>query len=326
MFGAAFNYVLAYGVTGREVQPKRSEGPGAPSTEPAPSRGRGRACRRPRAVRVTLLPAVAELRDGAVLPDGNEDGVEAEALRPRSRVGDHSVERPARDDLAAVLADGDDDADVPRAPFALLGQSPSMRPTGSPAAHRAVSTPGRPSSATASIPESSPTAQAEKGACAAPQCALIRALSSYVAPSSGGGSTRRRARLQPGSARRSSSSLCGFPEARASVRPGVKRSERRGLARRLLGDAERSDPARGEVEQLAEQCPRERIALCGRLHLDEPAVAGHHDVHVRLGRRVLDVVEVEHGPPVDDADRDGGEVPVSAFVSPNRSRARCAAT
>jgi membrane protein len=36
VFGAAFNYVLAYGVTGREVQPKRSDRPGVLSTEAGP--------------------------------------------------------------------------------------------------------------------------------------------------------------------------------------------------------------------------------------------------------------------------------------------------
>jgi membrane protein len=36
VFGAAFNYVLAYGVTGREVQPKRSDRTGVLSTEAGP--------------------------------------------------------------------------------------------------------------------------------------------------------------------------------------------------------------------------------------------------------------------------------------------------
>ena len=49
--------------------------------------------------------------------------------------------------------------------------------------------------------------------------------------------------------------------------------------------------------------------LRGRLHLDEPAVAGHDDVHVDLGGRVLGVVEVEQRLAVDDPDRDGGDRP-----------------
>src|SRR5438132_587706 len=44
------------------------------------------------------------------------------------------------------------------------------------------------------------------------------------------------------------------------------------------------DPDGRELEQLVEQRARERIALRRRLHLDEPAVAGHHDVHVDLRR------------------------------------------
>ena len=52
---------------------------------------------------------------------------------------------------------------------------------------------------------------------------------------------------------------------------------------------------------------RQRRALGGRLDLDQPAVAGHDDVRVDLGGRVLDVVEVEHGLAVDDPARDGGD-------------------
>ena len=44
------------------------------------------------------------------------------------------------------------------------------------------------------------------------------------------------------------------------------------------------DPARGEVEQPVEELPRERLALGGRLHLDEAPIRGHHDVHIGLGR------------------------------------------
>ena len=51
----------------------------------------------------------------------------------------------------------------------------------------------------------------------------------------------------------------------------------------------------------------ERHLLGRRLHLDEPAVAGHDDVHVDVGARVLRVVEVEQRLAVDDADRHGGD-------------------
>ena len=54
-----------------------------------------------------------------------------------------------------------------------------------------------------------------------------------------------------------------------------------------------SMPVLGEREQLVEVGARERRALGGRLDLDEAAVAGHDDVGVDLGARVLRVVEVE---------------------------------
>src|SRR6266550_1516688 len=68
-----------------------------------------------------------------------------------------------------------------------------------------------------------------------------------------------------------------------------------------------ADPGRREREQLVERLSLERVALGRRLHLDEAPVAGHHDVHVGVGARVLAVVEVEQGCALHDADRDGGD-------------------
>ena len=87
------------------------------------------------------------------------------------------------------------------------------------------------------------------------------------------------------------------------------------------------DPAGGEVEQLVEQLPREGVALGGRLHLDEPPVAGHDDVHVDLGARVLRrsrgrAAARRRRSPTETAATEPG----SAFESPKRSSARCAAT
>src|SRR6187399_2486149 len=73
---------------------------------------------------------------------------------------------------------------------------------------------------------------------------------------------------------------------RSSASP-VERSGTFGCDRVRLRGRDRLDPARGEVEKLVEQIARERVALGRRLHLDEPAVAGHDDVHVRLGGGVL---------------------------------------
>ncbi len=92
----------------------------------------------------------------------------------------------------------------------------------------------------------------------------------------------------------------GMPRPRPDM-PGSYGAGRGGLR---LRRAERLDPAGGEVEQIVEQVARERLLLGRRLHLDEPAVPGHDDVHVRLGRGVLLVVEVEHGLAADDPDRD----------------------
>src|SRR5438445_10480593 len=69
--------------------------------------------------------------------------------------------------------------------------------------------------------------------------------------------------------------------------------------------ADLDDSAGREVDQLVQLLASERIALGRRLDLDEPAVAGRHDVHVRLRVRVLGVVEVEQCDAVDDADGDG---------------------
>ena len=90
VFGAAFNYVLAYGLTGRRVRAEAARGAdGALATEAglggferARERRRGA-----RAVGVSPLPVVAELGDRAVLAVGDEDRVEAEALRSRRRRG-----------------------------------------------------------------------------------------------------------------------------------------------------------------------------------------------------------------------------------------------
>src|SRR4051794_9943611 len=61
----------------------------------------------------------------------------------------------------------------------------------------------------------------------------------------------------------------------------------------LLLSPDELDSARGQAEQLVELVASEGHLLCGRLHLDEPSVARHHDVQVDVGLRVLGVVEVE---------------------------------
>src|SRR6476646_1140978 len=67
------------------------------------------------------------------------------------------------------------------------------------------------------------------------------------------------------------------------------------------------DPGCGQVEQLVEPGAVERHLLRRRLHFDETSVVRHDDVDVDVRVRVLGVVEVEQGRPLDHADRDGGD-------------------
>jgi hypothetical protein len=56
----------------------------------------------------------------------------------------------------------------------------------------------------------------------------------------------------------------------------------------------------GEVDEAVELFAREGVPLGGRLHLDQPAVAAHDDVHVHVRGRVLAVVQVEERLAADD--------------------------
>src|SRR5262245_21035248 len=57
----------------------------------------------------------------------------------------------------------------------------------------------------------------------------------------------------------------------------------------LLPLPDHLDAPCGELEQLVELVPAERDPLGGRLHLDEPSVAGHDHVQVDVRRRVLHI-------------------------------------
>src|SRR5579862_1288956 len=164
--------------------------------------------------------------------------------------------------------------------------------------------PGRPPSASTSSPESSPMTVAPGPRTTRPNSALMRAFDSYVSPvSSGQPSATSGSIVQPGRSRSNSRALWALREASVACRSGEGNGGGLGLALADGGNARL-----GEGEQLVERLARERVALRGRLHLDEPAVAGHDDVHVRVRVRVLGVVEVEERDAVDDADghrRDG---------------------
>src|SRR4051794_8490787 len=102
----------------------------------------------------------------------------------------------------------------------------------------------------------------------------------------------------------------------ASQSPSVGTLSARSIDRVLLVQRELLDPTRREVEQRVQPLAVERHALGSRLHLDESAVARHHDVQVDVGVRVLCVVEVEERLAVDDADGDRADRPGERLREP----------
>ena len=97
---------------------------------------------------------VAQLRDRGRLAHGHEHRVEPEALAARGRRARSSPRASLGHDLLPAGPDRDDHADVARTPARWRRRgAASIRPTGSPAAQRAVWTPGLPSRASASIPD-----------------------------------------------------------------------------------------------------------------------------------------------------------------------------
>src|SRR3954468_17271725 len=160
--------------------------------------------------------------------------------------------------------------------------------------------PGAPPSAAAAMPESS--AKTGLPVASAAAFALISALASNESPVSGGSS------MPAGSSttvcgglrmRANSSSLCALRLASISSMSPFCLPGEGGAHSFALGLAELGDAGLGECEQVVERRARERRALRGRLNLDEAAVAGHDDVGVDLGGRVLGVVQVEQRPAAD---------------------------
>src|SRR5437879_10956396 len=71
---------------------------------------------------------------------------------------------------------------------------------------------------------------------------------------------------------------------------------------------ETADAALRDGEERVQPRAAEGHLLGRALHLHELAAAGHDDVHVHLGTRVLGVAEVEQRLALDDADADRGDV------------------
>src|SRR3954452_8943823 len=139
-----------------------------------------------------------------------------------------------------------------------------------------------------SVNSAAPTDAQEWGT--KPPCRSRSSRSSRIAPPSAAATNRRRSTsAQP--------IVCVTTSALGELTRDRLCLQRRDLA----------DPGRGELEQLVERLAREGVALGSRLHLHEAPVAGHDDVHVGVGARVLGVVEVEQRRALHDTDRDGGD-------------------
>src|SRR5215831_18129906 len=115
---------------------------------------------------------------------------------------------------------------------------------------------------------------------------------------------------KPASWSRSSRSIPTTPPSSAAttIRSSASSQESEGISASgiegsLLRLANLADASRRQVEQLVQLVAVERRALGRGLHLDEALAAGHDDVQVDLGPRVLHVVEVEQQLAADDPER-----------------------
>src|SRR5436305_1025957 len=176
--------------------------------------------------------------------------------------------------------------------------------------------PGSPPSAGTTRPESS--ASAGKPDAAAAAWALSAAFASNVAPVSSG-SARPSApadkALAPNGAISAAISR-SFPElwVAMTILPPVKARWAGGdkfaasdeAERRALRHDELGDPLMRKLQHPGEAGLVERALLGRRLHLDDAAGAGQHEIGVGMRRRILDIVEIEYGGAVMDAAGDRG--------------------
>src|SRR5207245_2102835 len=81
---------------------------------------------------------------------------------------------------------------------------------------------------------------------------------------------------------------------------------------------ETADAALGDGEERVQPRAAEGHLLGRALHLHELAAAGHDDVHVHFGDRVLGVAEVEHPLPLDDADAARGDPALALALQEGR--------
>src|SRR5580658_4167158 len=148
--------------------------------------------------------------------------------------------------------------------------------------------PGAPPSAATSRPESSAIAAAPLAAAA--WRALSKAFAANVVPVSSGAVTPS-APCATGATAKSASSAWN-----SRSFPGLAVAITRLLsaAGALLCFMQPRNALRGEVQQSIELMAAKRVPLGGTLYLDEGAARVHHHIHVRLGVRVLGIIEVEN--------------------------------
>src|SRR5262249_32429418 len=160
-------------------------------------------------------------------------------------------------------------------------------------AKRRVRTPGRPSSASTSRPESS--ARVGNRECAAYQRAFSQAFCSKVAPTSGGGSSRPTSRGESrsvlGRSSRAPNSDSLWAELVAtSNRRRFKSTSVVASAQHLALHGEKlAQPVVGRGQQAIHAGSVERLAFGRALDLHVCAVRRTHDVEVNLGARILRV-------------------------------------
>ena len=76
-------------------------------------------------------------------------------------------------------------------------------------------------------------------------------------------------------------------------------------------------------DHLKQMLIREGLVLGAALEFDELALVGHDDVEIDFGRRVVDVVEVERGDAVANADRDRRDPCPSGTAAPSPRCSPC---
>ena len=281
---------------------------------PAPSGAPASMPRRAAAVADLVLLGVAQLGGGALVVGagvvGDEGRVVAEAALAARLLDQAPLPARLEDVLGAVLFDQGERADV-EAPALVAGRGDLAQEL------LQVLLVARPLAAVAGRVDPRAPVERRPRRCRSRRRRPPR-RSPRAPPAPCPARSRRTTRRPRAAARRPPAAAPARPPAaaRAARAACACCRWRRSSARYpLLGLAEALDPPLGEAEQLVERGARERRALGRRLDLDQAALAGHHDVGVDLGGRVLGVVEVAERPPVDHADADRGDRPVSGSAS-----------